>query len=56
MLFMWSTIADDSALHRPDTLMSLFHLTAELAPRTKCEDGQREQKHLSEGEMQTCAA
>ncbi len=44
-LFFWATgvvvvahctVADDSAFYRPDTLMSLFHLTAELALWTKC--------------------
>lgn len=33
---LWRTVADDSVFYRPDTLMSLFHLTAELALRTKC--------------------
>lgn len=50
---MWCTIADDSVLYRPDTWMSLFQLAAELAWRTKCYDGQREQQHLSEADRQT---
>lgn len=36
LMLLWCAKAGDSALYRPDTLMSLFHLTAELALRTKC--------------------